>query len=67
MKLIKHEVLYAIKKNPGYYFNLFTSGKIDDVLSKEFTSSYFNQSDFTYNKLDFDMSITDSGKIRRKN
>ncbi|WP_025724360.1 DUF6339 family protein [Acholeplasma granularum] len=66
MKLIKHEVLYAIKKNPGYYFNLFTSGKIDDVLSKEFTSSFFNQSDFTYNKLDFDMSITDSGKIRRK-
>src|SRR5690554_1452260 len=66
MKMIKLEVLYGIKKNTGYYFNLFISGGIEDVLAKEFTSSYYEESDHTYHKLDFDMSIKESGKIRRK-
>lgn len=66
MKLIKIDVLYSIKKNIGYFYNLFGNGNIEDKLIKEFSSSYYDEGIIPPVQFDFDMSIIESGKARRK-
>ena len=66
MKLIKLEVLYNIRKNSAYFYNLLSSGNVEIKLIEEFSKHYYEDSEFPYKELDFDMSIKEEGRARRK-
>jgi len=66
MKLIKIDVLYSIKKNIGYYYNLFNNGKIEDKLKSEFGSAYYEESDYIFQSLNLDMSVKEEGRTRKQ-